>query len=127
MPPKDKKNPETPRDPNKPPRVGPRGGKRELRRDGCLQGGLDSGRWASSADLHPSKSLAALSGRVELNRADGTVEEFNVRLPNEAEVLLYAFLVASIDWSVADLDQWAKKVLLEEARRKSLGPDWLLL
>ena len=45
-------------------------------------------------------------------------------LPNEAEVLLYAFLVASIDWSVADLDQWAKKVLLEEARRKSLGPDW---
>jgi hypothetical protein len=39
-------------------------------------------------------------------------------------VLLYAFLVASIDWSVADLDQWAKKVLLEEARRKSLGPDW---
>ena len=45
-------------------------------------------------------------------------------LPNEAEVLFYAFLVASIDWSVADLDQWAKKVLLEEARRKSLGPDW---
>ena len=46
-------------------------------------------------------------------------------LPNEAEVLFYVILVANIDWRVDDLDhEWAKKVLLEEARRKSLGPDW---
>ena len=45
-------------------------------------------------------------------------------LPNEAEVLLYAILVANIDWRVDDIDQWAKQVLSEEARRKSLGSDW---
>ena len=40
------------------------------------------------------------------------------------EVLFYSFLVANIDWSVADLDQWAAKALLEEPRRLELGQDW---
>ena len=45
-------------------------------------------------------------------------------LPNEAEVLFYAILVANIDWTVADLDLWASKVLEEEPRRLELGSDW---
>jgi len=32
-------------------------------------------------------------------------------LPNDAEKLCYAFLVANIDWDVASLSQWAAKVL----------------
>ena len=45
-------------------------------------------------------------------------------LPNEAEVLFYAILVANIDWTVADLDLWASKVLEEEPHRLELGSDW---
>ena len=32
-------------------------------------------------------------------------------MPNDAEKLCYAFLVANIDWDVASLSQWATKVL----------------
>ena len=45
-------------------------------------------------------------------------------LPNEAEVLFYAILVANLDRSVADLDLWASKVLEEEPRRLELGSGW---
>ena len=45
-------------------------------------------------------------------------------LPNEVEVLFYAILVANIDWTVADLDLWASKVLEEEPHRLELGSDW---
>ena len=39
-------------------------------------------------------------------------------------MLFYAFLAANSGWRADDLGNWAKKVLSEEARRKSLGPDW---
>ena len=45
-------------------------------------------------------------------------------MPNQAEVLFYAFLVANMGRSVAELDEWAAKVLLEEPRRRELGQDW---
>ena len=39
-------------------------------------------------------------------------------------MLFYAMLVANLDWSVADLDLWASKVLEQEPRRLELGSDW---
>ena len=78
---------------------------------------------ALASESHP-RTRVLLAGAQSARAPDRAWFKPEPGLPNEAEVLFYAFLVASIDWSVADLDQWAKKVLLEEARRKSLGPDW---
>jgi hypothetical protein len=46
-------------------------------------------------------------------------------LPNDAEVLCYAFLVANIDWELDRLRQWADKVLSAQGAGCKQGQEWV--
>ena len=46
-------------------------------------------------------------------------------LPNDAEVLCYAFLVANIGWELDTIRQWADKVLSAQGVGCKLGQEWV--
>ena len=78
---------------------------------------------ALASESHP-RTRVLLAGAQSARAPDKAWFDPKPGLPNEAEVLFYAILVANIDWSVPDLDLWASKVLEEERRRLELGSDW---